>query len=112
VIADQEWKTVQIEDRQNQELLHLSQQILQPTKEVRSYADTIQREDDQNRELLDLSKQTLARARHSPAPNASTRFTPPAETSGVRSRRNAANAASGVTPGFRSNARNRCACVP
>jgi uncharacterized membrane protein len=60
VIADEEWKTVQTEDRQNQELLHLSQQILQLTKEVRSYADTIQREDDQNRELLDLSKQTLA----------------------------------------------------
>jgi uncharacterized membrane protein len=60
VIADQEWKTVQTEDQQNQELLDLSKQILQLTRQVRSYADTIQREDDQNRELLDLSKQTLA----------------------------------------------------
>jgi uncharacterized membrane protein len=58
VIADQEWKTVQIEDHQNEELLNLSKQILQLTKEVRSYADTIQR-DEQNRELLDLSRQTL-----------------------------------------------------
>jgi uncharacterized membrane protein len=60
VIADQEWKTVQTEDQQNEELLHLSKQILQLTKQVRSYTDTIQREDDQNRELLDLSKRTLA----------------------------------------------------
>jgi uncharacterized membrane protein len=63
VIADQEWKMVQTEDQQNQELLHLSKQILQLTKEVRSYTDTVQREDDQNRELLDLSKQTLALAK-------------------------------------------------
>jgi uncharacterized membrane protein len=60
VIADQEWKTVQTEDHQNEELLHLSKQILQLTKEVRSYTDTVQREDNQNRELLSLSKQTLA----------------------------------------------------
>ncbi|HXO10679.1 MAG TPA: DUF1003 domain-containing protein [Solirubrobacteraceae bacterium] len=60
VIADQQWNTVKLEDRQNQELLTLSKQILQLTKEVRSYADTVQREDNQNRELLDLSKQTLA----------------------------------------------------
>jgi uncharacterized membrane protein len=60
VIADQEWKTVQTEDQQNEELLRLSKQILQLTTEVRSYTNTIQREDDQNRELLDLSKQTLA----------------------------------------------------
>ena len=59
-IADQEWKTVQTEDHQNQQLLDLSNQILHLTKEVRSYADTVQREDDQNRQLLDLSKQTLA----------------------------------------------------
>jgi uncharacterized membrane protein len=38
VIADQEWHTVQDEDRQNQELLDLSQQILDLTKEVRAYA--------------------------------------------------------------------------
>jgi uncharacterized membrane protein len=60
VIADQEWKTVQNEDHQNQELLTISKQILQLTQEVRSYTDTVQREDDQNRELLSLSKQTLA----------------------------------------------------
>jgi uncharacterized membrane protein len=59
VIADQQWKTVQAEDQQNQELLGLSKQILTLTKEVRSYADTVQTEDKQNRELLDLSRQTL-----------------------------------------------------
>src|SRR6201987_4365674 len=59
VIADQEWKTVQTEDQQNQELLHLSKQILQLTKEVRSYTGTIQSESEQNQELLDLSRQTL-----------------------------------------------------
>jgi uncharacterized membrane protein len=60
VIADQEWRTVQTEDQQNQELLGLSKQILQLTKEVRSYTDTVQREDGQNQELLSLSRQTLA----------------------------------------------------
>jgi hypothetical protein len=60
VIADHQWKTVQLEDRQNQELLALTKQILQLTKQVRSHADTVQREDEQNRELLDLSRQTLA----------------------------------------------------
>jgi uncharacterized membrane protein len=60
VIADQQWNTVKLEDRQNQELLTLSKQILQLIEEVRSYADTVQREDNQNQELLDLSKQTLA----------------------------------------------------
>ena len=34
VIADEEWKTVQEEDRQNRELLDLSNQILALTKEV------------------------------------------------------------------------------
>ena len=36
VIADQQWKTVQEEDQQNKELLDLSRQILDLTKEVRS----------------------------------------------------------------------------
>src|SRR6476659_2419551 len=36
VIADQQWKTVQEEDKQNEELLDLSKQILKLTKEVRS----------------------------------------------------------------------------
>jgi uncharacterized membrane protein len=60
VIADQQWKTVQEEDRQNKELLHLSTQILALTKEVRSYGDTVQQEREQNKELLELSKRTLA----------------------------------------------------
>jgi uncharacterized membrane protein len=60
VIADQEWSMVQVEDQQNQELLTISKQILQLTKEVRSYAGTVQSEGDPNKELLDLSRQTLA----------------------------------------------------
>ena len=56
-LADQQWMTVQEEDRQNRELLDLSKQILTLTREVRSYGDT---ERDQNKELLDLSRQTLA----------------------------------------------------
>src|SRR3984885_5943117 len=59
VIADQQWKTVQTEDHQNQELLDLSNQILRLTKELRSDADSVQSEDKQNRELLDLPRQTL-----------------------------------------------------
>jgi uncharacterized membrane protein len=38
VIADAQWKTVQEEDTQNQELLDLSRQILQLTKEVHALA--------------------------------------------------------------------------
>jgi uncharacterized membrane protein len=34
IIADQEWKTVQLEDNQNRELLDLSKQILDLTKRV------------------------------------------------------------------------------
>jgi uncharacterized membrane protein len=60
VIADQQWKTVKEEDRQNEELLDLSKQILALTKEVRSYGDTVQQEREQNKELLELSKRTLA----------------------------------------------------
>ena len=59
VIADQQWKTVQKEDEENRELLRLSRQILELTKEVRAYGDTVQVESDQNKELLDLSRQTL-----------------------------------------------------
>jgi hypothetical protein len=36
VIADEQWKTVQDEDKQNKELLDLSHQILQLTKDVRA----------------------------------------------------------------------------
>jgi uncharacterized membrane protein len=60
VIADQEWKTVQLEDQQNEELLSISKQILQLTEEVRSHTGAIQSEGEQNKELLDLSRQTLA----------------------------------------------------
>ena len=34
VIADQQWKTVQVEDTQNEQLLDLSRQILELTKQV------------------------------------------------------------------------------
>jgi uncharacterized membrane protein len=37
-LADQEWKTVQEEDRQNEELLELSHQILGLTKELHTLA--------------------------------------------------------------------------
>ena len=38
VVADEQWKTVQVEDKQNVELLNLSRQILKLTKEVRTLA--------------------------------------------------------------------------
>jgi uncharacterized membrane protein len=38
-IADQQWKTVQEEDRQNEELLELSRQILELTRAVHTYAE-------------------------------------------------------------------------
>jgi uncharacterized membrane protein len=38
VIADQQWRTVQVEDKQNVQLIHLSEQILELTKEVRALA--------------------------------------------------------------------------
>ena len=74
VIADEQWRTVQEEDRQNQELLKLSQQqedqnrtlihlsgeILKLTKEVRALAGKAEDDHAQKKELLDLSKRTLA----------------------------------------------------
>ena len=39
VVANEQWRTVQEEDKQNKELLDLSRQILQLTKEVRALAD-------------------------------------------------------------------------
>jgi uncharacterized membrane protein len=39
VIADHQWQTVQEEDRQNQELLELSRQILELTRAVHTYAE-------------------------------------------------------------------------
>src|SRR6187200_817270 len=38
VISDEQWKTVQYEDKQNVELIALSKQILELTKEVRALA--------------------------------------------------------------------------
>jgi uncharacterized membrane protein len=38
VVANQQWQTVQEEDRQNQQLLDLSHQILDLTKAVHAYA--------------------------------------------------------------------------
>jgi uncharacterized membrane protein len=38
VIADEQWKMVQVEDKQNVELIDLSKQILALTKEVRALA--------------------------------------------------------------------------
>ena len=43
VIADEQWKTVKSEDTQNEQLLDLSKQILQLTKELRADADPVQR---------------------------------------------------------------------
>jgi uncharacterized membrane protein len=40
VIADEQWETVQLEENQNKQLLELSRQILNLTKEVRSYAES------------------------------------------------------------------------
>jgi uncharacterized membrane protein len=42
-VADLQWRTVQEEDRQNEELLTLSKHILELTQEVRSLADRIPR---------------------------------------------------------------------
>ena len=38
VVADEQWKTVQDEDRQNQELLDVARQILELTKQLRAAA--------------------------------------------------------------------------
>jgi uncharacterized membrane protein len=40
VVADQQWRTVQIEDTQNEELLDLSHQILELTKAVHAVLDS------------------------------------------------------------------------
>jgi uncharacterized membrane protein len=64
VLADQQWKTVQEEDRQNEDLLQLSQQILALTKEIRAFADTAKDDHEQNEQLLELVKRTLAEVRH------------------------------------------------
>jgi uncharacterized membrane protein len=60
VLADQQWRTVQDEDRQNKQLLELSEEILKLTKEVRGYAKLAEADHEQNEQLLDLSKRILA----------------------------------------------------
>jgi hypothetical protein len=40
VIADQQWQTVREEDRQNQELLDLSHQILELTKAIHAVTNS------------------------------------------------------------------------
>ena len=39
VIANQQWQTVKEEDKQNEELIHISNQILDLTKEIHSFAE-------------------------------------------------------------------------
>jgi uncharacterized membrane protein len=74
VVADQQWRTVQEEDRQNKELLrlsgeqdrenkdllNLSNQILGLTKEVRSLTVKAREDSANNSQLLGLSKRTLS----------------------------------------------------
>jgi uncharacterized membrane protein len=74
VIADQQWRTVQEEEQQNNQLLDLSRQILRLTQEVRGFGDTIEEERVQNRQLLDLSNQMLALTREV---HATSRTAPP-----------------------------------
>ena len=38
-IADQQWQTVKEEDKQNEELIHISHQILNLTKQIHAYAE-------------------------------------------------------------------------
>ena len=38
VVADQQWQTVKEEDKQNEELIHISNQILDLTKQIHAYA--------------------------------------------------------------------------
>jgi uncharacterized membrane protein len=64
VIADQQWKTVQEEDRQNKQLLDLSEQILALTKEVRGFAGTAKDDHEQNEQLLKLARSALTELRH------------------------------------------------
>jgi uncharacterized membrane protein len=54
VIADAQWKTVQEEDKQNDELLDLSRKILKLTTEVKEYGETV-------RDTLALTKEVHAR---------------------------------------------------
>jgi uncharacterized membrane protein len=75
VIADQAWKTVQLEERQNEQLLRHGQQLLDLTKEIRTFANIAQTDHEQNNqllkqneELLKLAKRTLALDEHDEGP--------------------------------------------
>ena len=56
LIADQQWTTVQEEDKQNVELLRISKQILELTKEVRALSDSFAARD----EITALTKEIRA----------------------------------------------------
>jgi uncharacterized membrane protein len=60
VVADQQWKTVQVEEQQNERLLKLSEQMLGLIEQVRGFADAAQQDHKNNEELLDVSRRTLA----------------------------------------------------
>ena len=60
VLADQQWRTVQQEDDQNEQLLSLTRQILSLTQEVRGYAGLAKDNHEQNERLLDMSRRALA----------------------------------------------------
>jgi uncharacterized membrane protein len=64
VLADEQWKTVKEEDRQNEELLHLSEQILALTREIHASGRTTQTDAQQNGRLLERARRTLAEIRH------------------------------------------------
>ena len=64
VVADEEWKTVQQEDRQNEQLLHLSEQILALTREIHASGRPTQTDPQQNGRLLERARRTLAEVRH------------------------------------------------
>jgi len=55
VIADAQWKTVQEEDKQNEELLELSRKILKLTTEVRAFGGRVE-------ETLALTKEVHSRS--------------------------------------------------
>jgi uncharacterized membrane protein len=59
VLADQQWRTVQEEDRQNKQLIDLSEQILSLTKEVRGFAEVAQTDHERGEQLLKQNEQLL-----------------------------------------------------
>jgi uncharacterized membrane protein len=65
VIADAQWKTVQEEETENQELLELSRQILQLTKEV--HALTAEREGQSVESAAEQTARPIRRVRSSAA---------------------------------------------